>query len=120
MRRGRGPVRRGPGLLGTMARTAVVAGTATAVSGGMRRRQDSRSQDAADAAAYQQQQDYQQQQQMAQQAAAQQAAQMQPAQAQPGSSGPDVMSKLKELADMKASGMLSEDEFTAAKAKLLA
>ena len=49
-------IRRGPGLLGTMARTAVVAGTATAVSGGVMRRQRARSQQAAEAAAYQQQQ----------------------------------------------------------------
>ena len=33
MRRGLGRGRRGPGLLGTMARTAVVAGTASAVTG---------------------------------------------------------------------------------------
>jgi hypothetical protein len=38
LRRGIGRVGR-PGLIGTMARTAVVAGTATAVSGGVARRQ---------------------------------------------------------------------------------
>lgn len=34
--------------------------------------------------------------------------------------GGDMMSKLKELAEMKTSGLLTEDEFTAAKAQLLA
>jgi hypothetical protein len=45
-----------PGLIGTMARTAVVAGTATAVSGGVSRRQQARALQAADAGAWQQQQ----------------------------------------------------------------
>ena len=36
-----------PGLIGTMTRTAVVAGTATAVSGGMQRRRYARDQSAA-------------------------------------------------------------------------
>ncbi|MCU1446605.1 SHOCT domain-containing protein [Cryobacterium sp.] len=35
-----------PGLIGMAARTAVVAGTATAVSGNMQRRQQARAQDA--------------------------------------------------------------------------
>lgn len=43
-RRGFGRVGR-PGLLGTMARTAVVAGTATAVAGGVQRHQQSRQED---------------------------------------------------------------------------
>jgi hypothetical protein len=48
--------RRGPGLVGTMARTAVVAGTASAVSGNVHRRQAERhgaKQDAAAEAEYQ-------------------------------------------------------------------
>ncbi len=94
-------IRRG-GLLGMAARTAVVAGTATAVSGGVRRRQMSREQEAADAAAYQQAQ---------QQAAA-------PPQAAPAG-GTDVVTELKKLADLKAAGALTDDEFVAAKAKLL-
>jgi len=112
-------IRRGPGLLGTMARTAVVAGTATAVSGGMMRRQQARAQQAADAAAYQHDQEQlatqAQMQQYAQQAAAQ------PAAAQPAATtggGLDV-AKLKELADLKAAGALTDAEFEAAKAKLL-
>ncbi len=52
-----GPARVGrPGLVGTMARTAVVAGTATAVSGGMTRRANQRAIEEQQAAAYQQQQ----------------------------------------------------------------
>ncbi len=92
--------RRGPGLLGTMARTAVVAGTATAVSGGVRRRQEARAGQAAEAAAYQQQQEY---------------AAPTPDQAPGG----DLTAKLKQLADLNASGALSDEEFAAAKAKLL-
>ena len=103
-------MRRGPGLLGTMARTAVVAGTATAVSGGVMRRQRARSQQAAEAAAYQQQQDAQVQQQYAQQTYPQ------PDQA---ASKPDMIAKLRELADLKAAGALTDEEFTAAKSQLL-
>ena len=64
MRRGVGRVGR-PGLVGTMARTAVVAGTATAVVGGVSRHQQGKQQQAADAAAYQQEQAMAQQQAMA-------------------------------------------------------
>ncbi len=95
--------RRGPGLLGTMARTAVVAGTATAVSGGVMRRQQGRAQQAAEAAEYQRQQQY---------------AAPDPA-AAPSSGGADLTAKLKQLADLNASGALSDEEFAAAKAKLL-
>ncbi|HEV2893914.1 MAG TPA: SHOCT domain-containing protein, partial [Actinomycetota bacterium] len=55
LRRGIGRVGR-PGLIGTMARTAVVAGTATAVSGGVARRQQARWQQSADAEAWREQQ----------------------------------------------------------------
>jgi hypothetical protein len=89
--------RRGPGLLGTMARTTVVAGTATAVSGGMMRRQQARSEQAAQAAAYEQQP---------------------PQHTEPQQSG-DVVSQLKQLADLRASGAISDPEFAAAKQKLL-
>jgi Short C-terminal domain len=92
-------VRRGPGLLGTMARTAVVAGTATAVSGGVMRRQEARADQAAQAAAYEQQRRPQQY-----------------AQPQPDT---DVVSQLKQLADLRASGAISDAEFTAAKRQLL-
>lgn len=113
MRRGIGRVGR-PGLVGTMARTAVVAGTATAVVGGMSRHQQSKAQQQADAQAYQQQQATAQQQAMAEQAAAQQAA------ATPGAPAEDpTITKLKELAALHDQGILSDEEFASAKAKLL-
>jgi len=115
-------IRRGPGLLGTMARTAVVAGTATAVSGGVMRRQQARADQAREAAAYQQQQQdaamQAQMQQYAQQAAAQQAPPGPAAPAAPAGDT-DLTAKLKQLADLKAAGALSDEEFAAAKAKLL-
>jgi len=100
-------VRRGPGLLGTMARTAVVAGTATAVAGGVSRRQQGRAEQEAQAQAYQQQQA----------AAQQQYAQPAPA-AQPPTAG-DLTTRLKELADLNAAGAITDEEFSAAKGKLL-
>ena len=91
-------------LLRGMARTAVVAGTATAVSNRVSRRQAGRWAD-------QEQQQYEQQQMAAQQQqmAAQQAA---PAQADP-------MEKLRELGQLHESGVLTDEEFAAAKAKIL-
>ncbi len=112
MRRGM-PMRRGPGLLGTMARTAVVAGTATAVTGGMQRRRQSRAEEQAAAEAYQQQQE-----QSAMQAQMQQYAQ-QAAPAPVAGAGPDLAAKIQQLADLNASGALSNEEFATAKAKLL-
>jgi hypothetical protein len=102
-----------------MARTAVIAGTATAVSGGVQRRQQGRA-DANAQAQYEAQmvdQNAAQMAQMQQQMAAMQA-QQQPA---PVAAAPadDLMSKLAQLADLKAAGVLSEEEFSAAKAKLL-
>ena len=49
---------------------------------------------------------------------AQQAAEAAPA-AAPAGGGDDVMSQLQKLADMKAAGLLSDEEFASAKAKLL-
>ena len=69
----RRPMGRG-GLLGTAARTAVVAGTATAVVGGVQHRQQGKAEQAADAQAYQEQQQAAAMQAAAEQAAAQQAA----------------------------------------------
>jgi hypothetical protein len=100
--------------MGTMARTAVVAGTATAVSGGMRRgaaQRDAQQQEAAAA----------QQQATVDQAAAQAAAQMQTQQAQPAAmSMDDRIAKIKALGELKDSGLLSEEEFATEKAKVLA
>ena len=97
-----------PRLMRTMARTAVVAGTATAVSNRVSRRQADRWSDQADAQAYQEQQ-----------AAAQQAAYAAP----PPPAAPsqdDKPAQLKELGELKAAGVLTEAEFEAQKAKILA
>jgi len=100
--------RRGrPGLVGTMARTAVVAGTATAVAGGVQRRQAGR----ADAAAQEQNEELQ-----AQQA---QAAPPPPAAAPAAPAGGDMMADLEKLGQMRTAGLLDDAEFAAAKAKLL-
>jgi Short C-terminal domain len=115
MRRGVGRVGR-PGLVGTMARTAVVAGTATAVAGGVSRHQQGKAQDKADAAAYQEQQEMAQQQAMADQAAANAAAQ----QAAAAPAEDPTVTKIKELAGLHEQGILSDEEFASAKAKLLA
>ncbi|GAA2121784.1 SHOCT domain-containing protein [Glycomyces algeriensis] len=93
-----------PGLLGTMARTAVIAGTAGAVNRSMNRAADGRAQTQADAEAYREQQ-----------------AAPAAAPAAPGASGgDDVIAKLNQLGQLHASGVLNDDEFAAAKAKLLA
>ncbi len=105
-----------PGLLRGMARTAVVAGTATAVSGRVQRRQAEKfagrdAQIAAEReAAYQQQY-------APQQAPQQYAAPPEPAPAAPA---PDLISELKQLAELRDQGILTDDEFAAQKAKLLA
>ncbi len=117
-----------PGLLGLAARTAVVAGTATAVSGGMQRRQQDRAMEEQQAADYQAQQQQAQMDAAAQQAVAQQQAQQQAQwqaqqQAAPAApaapAGGDMMAQLQQLAALHAQGILSDDEFSAAKAKLL-
>ncbi|MES1171124.1 MAG: SHOCT domain-containing protein [Actinomycetota bacterium] len=111
-----------------MARTAVIAGTASAVSGNVQRRQYERhagKQDAAEQAAYEAQMVDQNAAQMA--AMQQQMAQMQAQQAAAPAAAPaaggisdDVMTKLTQLAELKNAGVLSDEEFAAAKAKLLA
>ena len=85
-----------PGLLRGVARTAVIAGTATSVSNRVSRRQASRwsQQDAA-------------QQQYAE-----------PPPAPPSTD--DKLEQLKELGELKTSGVLTEAEFEAQKAKILA
>jgi hypothetical protein len=90
-----------PGLLRGVARTAVVAGTATAVSNRVSRRQANR---------------------WAQQEEQQQYAQPQYEQAPPPApaAAPDTVSQLKDLADLKAQGILTDAEFEAQKAKILA
>jgi hypothetical protein len=108
--------RGGAGIVGTMARTAVIAGTATAVSNKVTQRQYNRAaqneqQQMADQAALSNQ--YELEQMQAQMQA------MQAQQAQAAVSPPDLTAKLQQLAELKASGVLSEEEFAAAKAKLL-
>jgi hypothetical protein len=101
-----------PGLLRGVARTAVVAGTATAVSNRVSRRQANRW-SAQEEQQYQAQQ-YQQQQYAQQQ---QQYAPPPPPAAAPAT---DTVTQLKELADLKAQGILTDAEFEAQKAKILA
>ena len=113
-----------PGLVGTMARTAVVAGTATAVSGGMIRHQQNKAM-AQQQEAAEQQAVYEQQAQIAEMQAqldsmsSQQAAPAPAPAAAPAGGGGDLMAELQKLADMKAAGLLDDAEFAAAKAKLL-
>jgi len=85
-----------PGLLRGVARTAVVAGTATAVSGRVSRRQQGKW------AA-------QEEQQMAAQAPAEPA----PVQEE------DPIARLKELGELHESGVLTDEEFAVQKAKIL-
>lgn len=97
-----------PGLLRGVARTAVVAGTATAVSGRVQRRQAERfagrdAQIAADR----------------EQAYEEQTAPPPPEPAAPAAPAPDPIEQLKALAELKTQGILTEEEFAAQKAKIL-
>jgi|SRR6476660_5724058 hypothetical protein len=106
------------GLLGMMARTAVVAGTATAVSNRVSRRQVGRWNQKAEAQAYEEQQQApapEPQPQQYQQAPPQYA----PAPAPAAGDSPNLVDELQRLSTLKDQGILSEDEFTAAKSKLL-
>jgi hypothetical protein len=96
------------GLIRGVARTAVIAGTATAVSNRVSRRQAGRwaEQDQQQAAQYQ-----------AQQYEAQQAAQQQAMAAQPSTE--DKIAQLKALGDLKAQGVLTEAEFEQQKSQIL-
>lgn len=116
--RGRRMGRRG--LVGTMARTAVVAGTATAVAGGVSRNQQNKAQ-----AAQAEQQAAQAEQQAALDSQAQMAdmqaqlAAMKTAPAPAADDDGDLLAELEKLGSLKASGLLTDEEFAAAKAKLL-
>lgn len=110
-----------PGLIRGVARTAVIAGTATAVSNNVSRRQAGRwaekeQQQQANAYAQQQyaQQQYEQQQAFAQQQAAQSA------QLAPAAPAVDLVGEITKLAQLRDAGALTDAEFEAAKAKLLA
>ncbi|HEX7210611.1 MAG TPA: SHOCT domain-containing protein [Propionibacteriaceae bacterium] len=102
------------GLIRGMARTAVVAGTATAVSNRVSRRQGNRwaekDQQQADAEADEQQQA----------APPQQAYAPPPPPPQPQAPAEsDMLSQLQQLGELKAAGVLTEEEFAAQKAKIL-
>jgi len=88
------------GLLRGIARTAAVAGTASAVGGRVRHRQD--------------------QKWARQDAQAAQPAPEQVPEQRSAPQGPDRLQQLKELGELKAQGVLTEDEFAAEKAKILA
>jgi hypothetical protein len=89
-----------PGLMRGVARTAVVAGTATAVSNRVSRRQANRWSSQQEAEMYEQQQQY-----------------APPAAAQP--EAPDPIEQLKKLAALKDQGILTDTEFEVQKAKIL-
>ena len=84
------------GLLRGVARTAVIAGTATAVSNRVSRRQANRW-------AAEEEQQY-----------------AEPAPAAPAAPAADPLEQLKQLGELKAQGVLTEAEFEAQKAKILA
>ena len=108
-----------PGLVGMAARTAVVAGTATAVSGAVSGKQQAAAQQQAEAQQYEAQQQQAAMQQAAAEAVAQQQAAAAPPAAAASAGGSDVIAQLQQLADLRAQGILSDEEFAAAKAKLL-
>ena len=103
-----------PGLIRAVARTAVVAGTATAVSNRVSRRQAGRWSEQEQQQQYEQQQAYQQQQ-------AQQQAYAPPPQAAaaPADDTSDKLEQLKQLGELKAQGVLTDAEFQAEKNKIL-
>lgn len=103
-----------PGLLRGVVRTAAVAGTATAVHGRIKRRQDAKfAQRDADTAA-------ERDQAYAEQTAPPPAAAPQAAAAPPASATSDRLDQLKTLGELKQSGVLTDAEFEAQKAKILA
>ena len=120
--------RRGPGLIGVAATTAVVAGTAGAVRNRQANKYASQQQAAAESAEQQQmaaqmaaqqaQIEQLQAQQMAPVAAAPAAA---PAPAAPAASSMDQkMAQLQQLGELKNAGILTDEEFAAQKAAILA
>ena len=88
-----------PGLLRGIARTAAIAGTATAVSNRVSRRQYNRWAD-------------QEQAQYQEPAPA-------PAAPAPASSGDDTLTQLQKLGDLKSQAILTDEEFAAQKARIL-
>ena len=103
-------MRRRGGVVRTVGRTAVIAGTATAVAGGVSRRQSNKQAAEQQDAAASQQAAYDQGQADAQVDQA-------PPAAAPAED--DTTAELQKLADMKSQGLITDAEFAAAKAKLL-
>jgi hypothetical protein len=85
-----------PGLLRGIGRTAAIAGTASAVGGRVRHRQEKRW------------------------AEKEAPAPAQEAPAAPQGGGPSTLDQLKQLGELKDQGVLTDEEFAAQKAKLLA
>ena len=96
-----------PGLLRGIARTAVIAGTATAVSNRVSRRQAGR---------WARHDDQQQAADASQEEAVAEAA---PPAEQPGSGMDDELAQLEKLADLKERGVLSDEEFAEQKRRIL-
>ncbi len=96
-------MRRRP-VMRTVARTAVVAGTAVAVGGAVHRHQESKAEAA---------------QAQAQPAAAPDAAAAAPEDGAPVPGSPEAIDQLKELAGLHEQGILTDQEFADQKAKLL-
>ena len=106
------------GLLRGMARTAVVAGTASAVSGRVQRRQANKFAEKDAATAAKQQEAYDAQMSQQQQPEYEQPVYQQPPPAAGGISN-EAIQQLKELAALKEQGILTEQEFGVQKAKIL-
>mgnify|MGYP001179301317 CR=1 FL=1 len=98
-------MRPGPGLVGTVARTAVVAGTATAVSGKVAQRQAAHAAEAAAAPAP---------------PPPPPAAVAPAAVPAPAAGAPDLIEQLTQLGELRDKGILTEEEFAVQKQKLLA
>ena len=99
------------GLIGGMARTAVVAGTATAVSNRVSRRQANRWSAQQEPAPPPPQQQYQE---------PPPPAYAPPPPPPPADDGPDMLDQLQKLGELRDAGVLTEAEFAAQKAKILA
>jgi hypothetical protein len=118
MRRRFGRGRGGPGLLGTVARTAVVAGTASAVAGRVSAGQQAAAQREQQAALDRQQlQDLQTQARIDAQVA--EAVRDQPPPAAMSRSVDDLHAQLMKLGELRQAGLLTDDEFDRQKARLL-
>lgn len=101
-----------PGLLRGVARTAVIAGTASAVSGRVQRRQAAKFADRDAETAATRERAYEQ-------ASGPEAQPAAPA-APPAASSGDMLEQLKTLGELKAQGVLTEEEFAQQKARILA